>query len=245
LVVQLTSVEPILFWSDWLSPWEWASSDWAGLTFVVLVLAAFVAWRQVKEAQRLRQEQARPFVVIDFHPWATIIELTIKNVGATLARDVMFAFDPPLATTHDKTSGRGNLMDLSLFKNGIPAFAPGKEITLFFDTFPARLEHGLPLAYEVVVSYRDPAGHEYREPTKLDLEMYVGTGGITRHDIHDVHKRLDEISKTLKRWTHPDGLKILTREDRKLYREDLEAREAAREKQAPPSDEDERPGSLS
>jgi hypothetical protein len=48
-----------------LSPWDWTSSDWAGLTFLVLVVAAFVAWRQVKEAQRLREEQARPFVVID------------------------------------------------------------------------------------------------------------------------------------------------------------------------------------
>lgn len=74
----------VMSWSVWLSPWAWTSSDWAGLTFVVLVVAAFVAWRQVKEAQRLREEQARPFVIIDFHPWSTIIELKIKNVGTSL-----------------------------------------------------------------------------------------------------------------------------------------------------------------
>jgi hypothetical protein len=99
---------------------------------VVIVAAAVVAWRQVKEARRLRdeqrrlrEEQARPFVLIDFHPWSTIIELKITNTGRTLARDVRFAFDPPLTTTHD-TSGRGNLMELNVFKTGIPHSRRGR-----------------------------------------------------------------------------------------------------------------------
>jgi hypothetical protein len=216
-----------------VSPWNWSSGDWAGLTFVVLVLAAFVAWRQVKEAQRLRQEQARPFVIIDFHPWRSLIELTIKNVGATLARDVQFAFTPPLATTHDETAGRGNLMELSLFKNGIPALAPGKTITLFFDSFPARVEQEMPFSYNVVVSYRDPGGHEYREPMNLDLEMYWGTGGITHHDIHDVHRVLKEIADLLKKWTDYQGVKVLTREDLKQRRADLNERYEREEQEAP------------
>ena len=129
--------------SVWLSPWEWSASDWAGLTFLAVSGVLLVAWRQVKEAQRLRKEQARPFVVIDFHPWSTIIELKITNIGSTLARNVQFEFEPPLATSHDDTAGRGSLMDLNLFKNGIPSLAPTKEIRLFFDQFPARLAGGL------------------------------------------------------------------------------------------------------
>jgi hypothetical protein len=57
----------------------------------------------------------------------------------------------------------------------------------------------------------------------LDLGVYRGIGEITRHDIHDVHKRLEEISKTLGRWTHTEGLKVVSRADRKDYREELEA----------------------
>jgi hypothetical protein len=219
-------------WPIWLSPWEWSSSDWAGLTFVVIVAAAVVAWRQVKEARRLREdqrrlreEQARPFVLIDFHPWSTIIELKITNTGRTLARDVRFAFDPPLTTTHD-TSGRGDLMELNVFKTGIPSLAPGKEITLFFDQFPTRIEKGLPLTYNVQVSYKDPAGKPYSEPTVLDLSMYLGTGGVTRHDIHDVHKRLKEIADSMRRWTDFSGLKVMTRADIERRNEEREARYA-------------------
>jgi hypothetical protein len=57
----------------------------------------------------------------------------------------------------------------------------------------------------------------------LDLGIYRDIGEITRHNIHDVHNRLKEIAETLKRWTHSDGLKVLTREDRKRYAEELRA----------------------
>jgi hypothetical protein len=221
----------------WLSPWDWSSSDWAGLTFVVIVAAAVVAWRQVKEARRLREEQARPFVLIDFQAWNTIIELTITNIGKTLARDARFAFDPPLTTTYDEAPGRGNLMELNVFKTGIPSLAPGKEIKLFFDQFPARFEKGLPLTYDVKVSYKDPAGKPYSEPTVLDLSMYLGTGGITRHDIHDVHKRLKEIADSMKRWTDFSGLKVLTRADIERRNEEREAWYAEREAEAAGTDD--------
>jgi hypothetical protein len=84
---------------DWLSPWEWTASDWAGLQFVVLVVAALVAYRQVSEARRLREEQARPFVLIDVVVWNTIAEFTITNSGATIARNVRFEFNPPLKSS--------------------------------------------------------------------------------------------------------------------------------------------------
>jgi hypothetical protein len=54
-------------------PWDWSSGSWAGLTFLVVVAGAIVATWQVREARRLREDQARPFVIIDFHPWQTII----------------------------------------------------------------------------------------------------------------------------------------------------------------------------
>lgn len=74
---------------------------------------------------------ARPFVVIDFNAWRTIIEVTITNAGATLARDVRFEFDPPFVSTHDGSPRReGGISGLSIFKNGIPSLAPGKEIRL-------------------------------------------------------------------------------------------------------------------
>jgi len=195
-------------------PWEWSPSAWAALTFFALAVAAFVAWRQVKEAQRLREEQARPFVIIDFHAFQTIAELTITNIGATLARNVTFKFTPPLVTTHDNSpGGRGNLMNLNIFKNGIPSLPPNKQMKLFFDQFPARIQAELPLTYEVEVSYSAPTGKRYTETNVLDLAVYVGTGGITRYGIHEIHREIKSIAETVKRWTDWYGLKIVTKAD--------------------------------
>lgn len=228
--------------SIYLSPWEWSSSDWAGLTFVVLVIALLVAWRQVSEARRLRKDQARPFVVIEFHPWSTIIELKITNIGTTLARDVTFEFDPPLASTHDSEHIRGPVRDLNMFKKGIPSLAPAREIKLFFDQFPSRVEQKLPMTYDVTVSYKDNSGESYTDKTVLDLEMYLGTGGITRHTIHDVHKRLEELVREIKRWTaFGGGIKTMSateieeynRREEERYAELEAAAQAQAEAQAP------------
>jgi hypothetical protein len=224
----------LLALSLWLSPWTWSSSDWAGLTFAVIVVGLVVAWRQVKESQRLREEQARPFVIIDFHPSRTTIELTISNVGATLARDVKFEFDPPLTTTHDSTPLRGNLMELNLFKNGIPSLAPAKEVKLFFDQFPSRIEQELPMTYDVQVSYRDPAGKKYSEPTVLDLAMYLGTGGVKRNDLHDIHRQLEAIAKEIQKWTaFGGGIKTMSPADLKQREHELDELYAEQQGESP------------
>jgi hypothetical protein len=202
------------------------------LTFLVLVSAAFFAWRQVKEAQRLREEQARPFVVIDFEPWNPFVDLTITNSGKTLAQDVQFDFKPKLTSVKDKQHAFVPVADLNLFRNGIPSFPPGKRIVLFFDRYPDRIEERLPERYDVVVSYSDESGKRYSEKTVLDLSMYRDIGEITRYGIHDVHSRLKEIEKTLKAWTHPDGLKVLTPEDRRRYAEKLRERSAERDERS-------------
>jgi hypothetical protein len=210
-------------WPAWASPWEWTTDDWAGLTFLVIAIGAFVAWRQVREARKLREEQARPFVVLDFEPSGAqnMINLKITNLGKTIARNVKFQFDPPLTTAKDERAGWTPIADLALFKNGIPSLPPGKVITLFFDDFGVRKGAGLPAQYGVVSSYTDPLGKPYEERTVLDLSIYFGVMHITRHEIHDVHNQLALIVQLLKRWTHPDGLKILTLEDRKRYRAEL------------------------
>ena len=227
----------LMSWPVWLSPWEWTTDDWAGLTFLVIAAAAFVAWRQVKEARTLREEQARPFVVIDFEPWGVIIDLKITNVGKTVARDVQFDFEPRLAAAKDDKPGLTPIAETNLFTNGIPSLPPGKEITLFFDSFLERNEKGLPDKYDVDVSYSDPSGKRYTEQTVLDLAVYFDLGQITRHDIHDVHKQLEKIAKTLAGWTHPEGVKIMIPEDRRRYRDELYAAHEQRERDA----EDEKP----
>jgi hypothetical protein len=60
--------------------------------------------------------------------------------------------------------------------------------------------------------------------------MYLGTGGMKRHDLHDLHKPVKQIADTLKRWSDWEGLRVVTHADRKRREAEWEAEDhAARE----------------
>lgn len=202
--------------------------------FAVLLVAAGFAGRQVREARKLREARIRPFVVIDFETRRTVIEIKIANVGATLARDVSFTFVPPLESTWDNASQGKAIRDLNLFRAGISSLPPGKEITALFDQAPPRIQAGLPDAYKVTIHYTgEPLGIAYSEETVLDLSPYWGVRHINRDDIHDVHKRLKEISSEIHGWRAAGGgVKIMTRQDIRDYFNELDALDREQEAQA-------------
>ena len=76
--------------TDWAAVTAWAA--WA--TVAVYVVLGIFAWIQVLQARRLREEQARPFVIVDFEP-GFLVYLTVENIGRTMARDVSIRFSPP------------------------------------------------------------------------------------------------------------------------------------------------------
>jgi hypothetical protein len=194
-------------------PWDWSASAWSALTFVVLVVAALLTWRQVNEARRAREDQSRPFVLLDFEiVFAVFVELHVRNVGTTLARDIRFEFDKPLETAVGDANW--NPADLSMFRDGIPSLAPGKVIKVLFDQFVQREEKKLPRTYRATVTYTDSRRkNRYREEILLDLNTYVGTNGINQAGLHEIHKQLEKIAKNVERWTDFHGLKIVTSED--------------------------------
>jgi hypothetical protein len=128
---------------NWL--WEWWTAErvvalaTAG-QLVVLVAAALYARAQVREARELREDQARPFVVVDFEvSGPPEIRLAITNIGKTMARDVRVSFAPPLQSSMDRPERR--LADLRMLNEPIPAMAPGKIYSTLFDV---GLHDGLP-----------------------------------------------------------------------------------------------------
>jgi hypothetical protein len=209
----------------WLSPWDWTATDWAGLTCLVLVVAAILAWIQAREARKLREERARPFVVVDFVLWNIIIELKIENIGATMARDVRFKFTPPLQSTFDTEAGHTPLREASVFQDGIRSLPPGKEIVMLFDRGPTRTEQGLPDAYEVEVSFTDALGKRRTDVMTIDLGIYRDTSRIRRRELHDFYKPLEDIAKELKKWTVlGSALRVMTPADVKRANDEWEAR---------------------
>lgn len=179
----------------------------------VLTAAAVVAWRQVREARRLREEQQRPFVVIDFEVERGYIAfLAVSNLGPSLARDVHFNIEPPLESAIPSVA----LDKMKMLNEGISTLAPGKKIRTFFDMGNHRGKTDLPMTYAARVRYTDETGRRHFDETiDLDLDVYMHLSEITRQGIHDVHKRLEEIRDVFKKWTWtlPPGLIAMTPEE--------------------------------
>jgi hypothetical protein len=106
---------------------------------------------------------------------------------------------------------------------------------VLFDIFTERGEAAYPDVFRVEITFYSPAlKRNFSADAVLDLGMYRGAlhsvrrdlhdVHSVRRDLHDVHEQLGAISRTLARWTHADGLSVMTRDDRKRYRKELEAR---------------------
>lgn len=207
-------------------------------TLLFIAIAAVVAWWQVREARRLRLEQNRPFVVVDFEreEATRAILLKITNIGKSMARDVRFEFNPPLESSWSQVP----FHELKMFSDGIPTLAPGKVIQTLFDIsvqrFPRR--HELPDVYEARVQYTDDTGKRpFDERMNLDLGVYWNLTFVERHGIHDAHARLKEIRDIFKKWTASSGGGLLhvspdevaEREERMLRTFEREASQASNE----------------
>ena len=181
-------------------------------TALVALLAAVFAYFQVKEARKLRWEQAQPFVVVDLLPNSyenSIIEISISNVGNTLARNVTFSFDPQIEISQE----RYNLADSVLFTEGIPSLPPGKEIRFIFDVGHQRFDSDLPNTYRITVNCEDAKGTPL--PTLeyiCDLELYMSLHTLGIRNIHHLAKNVEKIAKTLDGWTEDQTLSVISYE---------------------------------
>lgn len=167
---------------------------------LVLIAAAVFAWRQVREARVLREEQNRPFVVVDIEVESGyMMYLEVVNMGTSLARDVRIEIDPPLESAIDIQVGK-----LKMLNEGIATLAPGKKYRTFFEMSFRRNEDrpDLPMNPTARVRYWDEKRKRpFDETLILDMGQYMHMHTVTRHGIHDVHKQLDSIQKTLKGWS--------------------------------------------
>jgi hypothetical protein len=219
-------VPPELLPLDWLLDWMSAERVVALATMgqlVVLVVAALYARAQVREARELREDQARPFVVVDFEPWERPwINLVVTNVGRTMARNVRIEVDPPFESTLDRAV-EVSMAQLKLFTEPIPSLAPGKRIEFLFDSLIDRRTAGLPTAYRVRLRYEGERGPLPPDEQYLDLDLYRFRIRVDRDSIHDVSVTLKKIERQFDKWTasFEGGLLVLSPEDQRRRNEDL------------------------
>lgn len=210
-----------LEWLEWLSAERLVAAAAVG-QFVVLVVAALVAGFQVREARRLREDQARPFVVVDLEPGPRpLLNLVVANLGKTMARNVRIKVDPPLVSAvYDSFSSP--IGALKLFTEPIPSWAPGRRIVFLFDSFIARAERDLPDSYRVRLTYEGEGGREFTDEQRLDLDLYRSMRMAERETVHDVSKTLKSIERHLGGWSAASGgLLVTTAEDQRRRHEAL------------------------
>lgn len=178
----------------------------------MLTAAAGYALVQAREARRLREQQFRPFVVVDVEVDNNrILEIVVRNVGLTMARDVRFEIDPAFVTSMDDY----DLNSMKLFSAGIATLPPGKEYRTLFDLPVQRSQKKLEREYTVTVTYSDPTGtRPFSEPSIRYLGIYHDFLHRNNADLGDLVKVLQKIGKTLDRWTFSlGGLKTLSPEE--------------------------------
>ena len=182
-------------WFKWLNTY----SD-ALLLMVAVVTGAFV-FLQVREAARLRREQAQPYVAVDMRQLGTgdtsvrAIELVVKNYGTTAAHDVRLESDPPLVSTHEFPEEWGEFRTFDV----LPTLVPGQEWSTLWEGDSAnRYESNLPQAHDVTVRYKDSRGRRM-DPTTFRLDWSAHKFRVFRvvNGPHEIHAELKKIRKDL------------------------------------------------
>lgn len=218
--------------SEWLS---WTAQEWQAFgtvgTFIVALSAALAAFWQVDEARKLRREQSQPNVVVYFElsRGSTMhLDLVVRNLGQTVARDVRIDFTPELESTlDDSRTERGSAPFL---KEGIPTLPPNMEYRMLFEDGPARFSRDdLPKRYRALVTFSAHYSKPKPEAYILDLSTFYGYDWITTYGEHDSAKALKDIANTAKRWTaHLNGIRIYSVDEVEMVRRREDEREERR-----------------
>lgn len=190
-------------------------------TLAVAILAARYAKGQLDSArdqldvmQRTREDETRPYVIVDVEPSEAdfhLINLIVENIGRTAAHNVRLTFEPTLESTLKEFPP---IAESVLVKEGISMMPPGRRIEALLDKHPDRAKSNLPYRFDVTVQLEDARGRQ-QDPQRyvLDLQQLSGLRHVNVYGVHHVAKTLQAINTRLGRWTDWRGeLKVTARD---------------------------------
>ncbi|MEX5304861.1 hypothetical protein RF644_03810 [Kocuria sp. CPCC 205258] len=184
-------------------------SDWADIGTVVAtglgVLAIVFAVVSIFQARHLQKEAAKPYVTVTMEPNSNmpeLLELVVKNYGATAAKNVRMSFDPPLQRS--AWDGEKESQDV-ITPRLIPVLAPGQDWRTTWDVgfLRNKAKPSLPDMYEAEICWE---GYGKKFGWKCVVQRYVldWTPHFDRRVLvvktaHHAAKDLEEIKRLLKR----------------------------------------------
>lgn len=194
--------------------WGWTSDQWtaaytlltAGLLFVAVV-AAIVAYQQVRAVRATQRESSRPYVIVTAESspigWR-VLDLVVRNIGQRPAYNVRLALDPEPVRTEE--TPQAPLSEVRMLTEPIPMLAPGQELRTYYDQMEERLNSGrtdLPMSHDYTVEYDsqpepDEKGNDrYRDHGMVDLNALGGAMQPDVLNIHHVARALRDIKKEM------------------------------------------------
>jgi archaellum component FlaF (FlaF/FlaG flagellin family) len=213
---------------------------------VLLIVAAVIAYRQVQEARRVREEQAQPYVVValEADPSAQwLLDLVIRNMGKTVAREVFVTFEPQLVSSLDREAGGNRITEWTVLKEGIRTLVPGQSMSMLVDSLISRYAGGgstqLPGRVRANVRYTDDrkSPNSYSYEYDLDFNVFFGSHYAGRKNFNDLVESVDRIRKTVETWTTDRGIRVFGKSiddleaEKKAWYEQLRAKQI--EEQSP------------
>lgn len=169
------------------------------LGIIVSSIFAWLSWKAAErsananknmatEAERLRREQAQPYVLVYMHQLPHkryVIDLAIKNIGATAAHDIKVEITPR------PRRGCGGTDDIPVdvwLPTNIPVLIPGQEWRTRWDLAMYRKDKDkseFPDKHKAIVTFTDSQKcgperqrHRFEYEFVLDWGMYWGTIGM-------------------------------------------------------------------
>ncbi|MDC7120239.1 hypothetical protein OMK64_01665 [Cellulomonas fimi] len=177
---------------------EWvAFGTWVAV--MIAAVAAAVGLFQAREARALRISQAQAYVVaiMETNPHQNeVVEVAIKNIGATEARDIRISVDPPLR----RTGNNGIGVEEVWLPETIPSLAPGQEWRTLWDIARDRIKSPELKAEDRHVMTIGYTGVEVAGPQQstavLDWSPFKGRMWMEVRTSHHQAKAVEKIAKT-------------------------------------------------
>lgn len=166
-------------------------------TVVIAGVAAVIALHQLAAGYRIHREQAQPYVAVGMRSLDRVdshfIEFFVRNFGQTAAFDVQVTSDPPL-----QQAWQGEAAEPMWVFDVLPTLVPGDEWRQMLGFAPSHFEGGLPMKYDVTVTWKDSDGEPFTAKYFLDWDAHRNRSSVSQKTVHHLAGTMRDVEKDLK-----------------------------------------------
>lgn len=163
--------------------------------------AAKISEKTLIEIKETREQENAPYIIVYCEvpiPYDTMIYLIVKNIGKSIAEDVKIKFIPELSSSVKYTNDF-NINDTTFIKDGIKSMPPEYVIKTVLGNSVEYFENGLPLKYEVEISYVNSiTKNEIKTSQIIDLFAIKQLKYTKKFDLNDLVIEVKKLAQEIK-----------------------------------------------